>query len=115
MDIPKKNNKTKDSSISIMHSHVPKNTQVSSSFDIATSINYVKNVSHEIPSKINTPIEFIKQRKKFVLQNSFDINQTKHFLEQKEKALIEIKLDDEIFEENNLNELEYKRNYNKKK
>jgi len=36
-------------------------------------------------------------------------------LEQKEKALMEIKLDDEILEENKANELEYKRKNNKKK
>lgn len=68
--------------------------------------------------KINTPIEFIRQRKKFVLQKSFDKNWTKNFLKQKEKALLEIKLDDEISDENNLKELKYmnnKRNNNNKK
>ena len=68
--------------------------------------------------KINTPIEFIRQRKKFVLQKSFDKNWTKNFLKQKEKALLEIKLDDEISDENNLKELKYmnnNRNNNNKK
>ena len=115
MNIPKKNSKNNNSSISKIHSHIPKNNKISYSFDITTSNNYVKNISHDIPSKINTPIEFIRQRKKFVLLNSFDKNWTKYFLEQKEKALIEIKLDDEILEENNSNSLEYKRNNNKKK
>jgi len=115
MNIPKKNSKNNNSPISKIHSHIPKNNKISYSFDITTSNNYVKNISHDIPSKINTPIEFIRQRKKFVLLNSFDKNWTKYFLEQKEKALIEIKLDDEILEENNSNSLEYKRNNNKKK
>ena len=115
MHIPKKNIKTKNSSISVMHSHIPKNNPVSSSFDITASINDAKNISHDIPSKINTPIEFIRQRKKFALLNSFDKKWVKNFLEQKEKALMEIKLNDEILEENGTNELEYKRNNNKKK
>ena len=115
MNIPKKNSKNNNSSISKIHSHIPNNNKISYSFDKTTSNNNVKNISHDIPSKINTPIEFIRQRKKFVLLNSFDKNWTKNFLEQKEKALIEIKLEDEILEENNSNSLEYNWNNNKKK
>jgi len=115
MHSPKKNRKSKNSSISVMYSHIPKNNPVSSSLDIKASINDSKNISNNIPSKINTLIEFIKQKKKFALLNSFNKKRSKQFLEQKEKALIEIKLDDEILEENNTNELEYMRNNNKKK
>ena len=113
MHSPKEINKTKNSYTSIVNSHIPKK-YVSTSFDAATAINDAKNISHEIPSKINTPTEFIRQRNKLAIQNSFE-NWTKNFLEQKSKALIEIKLDDEILEENNSNILEYKANNSKHK
>jgi len=114
MHSPKKINKTKNSSISIMHSHIPRK-HASTSLEAITTINDVKNISHEIPLKINTLIDFIRQKNKFVIQNSFDKNWTKNFLEQKSKALKEIKLDDEILEENNSNILEYKPNNSKHK
>jgi hypothetical protein len=100
MNIPKKINKSKNSAISVKKSQIPKNNQENTSSIAASIIDSAKNISHEVPSKINTPIEFIRQGKKFVFLNSFDKNWTKHFLEQKEKALIEIKLDDRILEEN---------------
>ena len=118
MHIPKKINKSKYCSISVIKSQIPKNNHDNTSFNASTMVNNVKNISLEVPSKINTPIEFIKQRKKFVLLNSFDKKWTKHFLEQKEKALIEIELDDKILEENNEHILEYmdnRKNNNKKK
>ena len=99
MNIPEKINKPKNSSKSVIKSQIPKNYQDKTSY-ASTMVNNVKNISHEVHSKINSPIEFIRQRNKFVLLNSFDKNWTKHFLEQKEKALIETELDDKILEEN---------------
>jgi len=120
MHSPTKIIKPKNSSILTIKSQILKNNQESTCFSASTMVNNVKNNSHEIPSKINTPIEFIRQKKKFVLLNSFDKNWTKHFLEQKEKALLEIKLDDKILEveENKVDTLECldnMKNNNKKK
>ena len=118
MNIPEKKNKLKDSSISVIKLQIPKNNQDKTSSYASTIVNNVKNISHEVHSKINSPIEFIRQTKKFVLLNSFDKNWTKHFLEQKEKALIEIELDDKILEENSEDKSEYmdnRKNNNKKK
>ena len=100
MHSPKKINRTENSSIPVIKSQIQKNNQDNTSSNVASIVNNVKNKSNEAPSKIDTPIKFIRQGKKFVFLNSFDKNWTKHFLEQKEKALIEIKLDDRILEEN---------------
>ena len=71
----------------------------SSNFLIPSSFNNNKNISHEIPSKITTPLDFIKNKKKFIIHNSFDINGTKDFLAQKEIAMMTINLEDDIEEE----------------
>ena len=55
-----------------------------------------KNLSHEIPKKVETPLDFIKQKKKFNIEISFDAEGTKNFLSSKKEALMEIKLKDEI-------------------
>ena len=49
-------------------------------------------------------VDFIKQKKKFILQNSFDIKGTREFLASKEVAMRVIKLNDEIIEEDKINE-----------
>ena len=118
MHSPQKINRPENSSIPVIKSEIQKNNQDNTSSNVASIVNNVKNKSNEAPSKIDTPIKFIRQGKKFVFLNSFDKNWAKHFLKQKEKALIEIKLDDKISEENNKNTLEYidnRKNNNKKK
>jgi hypothetical protein len=116
MNIPKNINKSKNSSISVKKSQIPNKNQDNTSSNADSVIDKAKNISNEVPSKINTPIEFIRQGKKIVFHNSFDKNWTKHFLKQKEKALIEIKLDDKILEENKEDTLEMinKKNNNRK-
>jgi hypothetical protein len=48
-------------------------------------------------------IEFIKQKNKFVIESSFDVNGTREFLASKEVAMRAIRLNDEIIEENKVN------------
>ncbi len=71
----------------------------SSTFSISSSNNNNKNISQKYPSKINTPLDFIKYKKKFIIPDSFDINGTKDFLAQKEIAMMTINLEDDIVEE----------------
>ena len=47
-------------------------------------------------------IEFIKQKNKFVIESSFDVNGTREFLASKEVAMRAIRLNDEIIEENKM-------------
>lgn len=100
------------------------NTQITpqkktSTFSALSTFNNTKNNSHIIPQKIETPIDFIKQKKKFNIQGFFDINGARDFIASKELALKEIILNDEIlFEENNpISSHVDKKNYsnNKKK
>lgn len=62
-------------------------------------------------SKISQPnkkkknvLDFIKQKKKFIIENSFDIKGTREFLASKEVAMRVIKLNDEIMEDVKKNE-----------
>jgi hypothetical protein len=71
-------------------------TQKLSNFSTKTGTNNTKSNSNKNDKKIENPLEFIKQKKKFIIHNLFDKNGTKDFLESKEKAMMEIKLDDEI-------------------
>ena len=48
-------------------------------------------------------IEFIKQKNKFVIESSFDVNGTREFLASKEVAMRAIRLNDEIIEEKKVN------------
>ena len=48
-------------------------------------------------------IEFIKQKKRFILENAFDLKGTREFLASKEVAMRVIKLNDEIIEDNKIN------------
>ena len=85
-----------------------------------------KSTNNKITSskkKILNLIEFIKQKNKFFIQSAFDANGTREFLASKEIAMREIKINDEIIEENltNLkkvkldsnNKIEYENNKNK--
>ncbi len=63
---------------------------------IEPSNNYIENNYQINHKKIKTPIEFIKQKKKFFMQDFFDINGTNDFIASKELALKKIELNDEI-------------------
>jgi len=88
------NKKKNNSFLKIIHN------RNNSTFSISSSINNHKNISHEIPSKISTPIDFTKYKKKFVIPDSFDINRANNFLAEKEVAMMTIYLEDDILEEN---------------
>ena len=60
----------------------------------------------EIPNKALNIIEFIKQKKKFFIENTFDVKGTREFLASKEVAMRVIKLNDEI-EVKNIKEKKY--------
>ena len=73
-----------------------------------------KNFSSKHSSKKGLNIiDFIKQKNKFFIENSFDVNGTKEFLASKEVAMRTIKLNDEIIDVNN-NILVGKNNYTNK-
>ena len=92
---PEKNIQKKSSSFFIINSKINAEQKNISFTTTSANIN-VKDISGEIPKKIETLLDFIKQKKKFNLDNIFDVNGAKDFLSSKEKAMIEIKLDDEI-------------------
>ncbi len=74
-----------------------------SNFSNATNLKNAKVNSH-FSKRIETPLEFIKQKNKFFIQNCFDTNGAKDFIKSKELAMEEIKLYDEIlYDENNKN------------
>ena len=58
-----------------------------------------KNMKYNIPKKCLNVIDFIKQKNKFFIENSFDVRGTREFLASKEVAMREIKLNDEIIKE----------------
>ena len=60
MNIPKNINKSKNSSISVKKSQIPNKNQDNTSSNADSVIDKAKNISNEVPSKINTPIEFIR-------------------------------------------------------
>jgi hypothetical protein len=81
-----------------------------SNFSTSSKVNNPKDISHELPMMI-TPLDFIKQKKKFIIQDSFDKRGAQKFLKSKEVAMMEIKLDDEILDDiknkNNCNSNSY--------
>ena len=81
-----------------------------SNFSTFSKVNNPKDLSHELPMMI-TPLDFIKQKKKFIIQDSFDKRGAQNFLKSKEEAMMEIKLDDEILDDiknkNNCNSNSY--------
>lgn len=58
-----------------------------------------KNMKYSAPKKFLNVIDFISQKNKFYMEDSFDFRGTREFLASKEVAMREIKLNDEIFEE----------------
>lgn len=61
----------------------------------------------EESQKVLNIIEFIKQKKKFFIEDTFDVKGTREFLASKEIAMRVIKLNDEIEENNNNNKKVY--------
>ena len=62
---------------------------------------------NELNKKKASIVDFIKQKKKFILENSFDIKGTTEFLASKEVAMRVIKLNDEIIEDVIKNDEDY--------
>ena len=60
------------------------------------NLNILKYKKKFKPQKLCNPIDFIKQKKKFFIENSFDVRGTREFLASKEVAMRIIKLNDEI-------------------
>ena len=67
-----------------------------SNLSTISAINNTKTNSNDISKKIETAIDFIKQKKNFNIHTLFDIAGTKDFLESKAIAMEEIQLEDEI-------------------
>ena len=99
----------KNSSFLNINNHNSIQKQKSSDFSTKTETNNRKNNSNYNIQKIENPLDFIRQKKKFTLYNYFDKKGTKDFLESKEQAMMEIKLDEDEVIINNSNK------YNKKK
>lgn len=100
--------KKKGSNFSINIQVIPKTK--TSNFSSFSKVNNPKDISHDLPI-MTTPLDFIKHKKKFIIQDSFDKKGTKDFLKSKEEAMMEIKLDDEILDENK-DESKYKNKFN---
>ena len=88
--------KKKDSNYSINTQIIPK--MRISNFCSLSKVNNIKDISHELPI-MTTPLDFIKQKKKFIIQDCFDKRGAKNFLKSREEAMMEINLDDEIMED----------------
>ena len=71
-----------------------------------------RSSNQEIHKKNNNLINFIKQKNKFFIENSFDNKGTIEFLASKEIAMRAIKLNDEIIEEQKNNGLTHKNSLN---
>lgn len=70
------------------------------------------NLNHSLIKRLNI-VDFIKQKNKFFIENSFDVNGTREFLASKEVAMRSIKLNDEIIDVKN-NFLSGKNNFTNK-
>ena len=68
--------------------------------------------SIEPSKKCSNIIEFIKQKNKFFIENSFDVKGTKEFLASKEVAMRAIKLNEEIIEDKKINNEDFIKNNN---
>ena len=97
----KKTNKKKHSSFNVLSQQVQKNkTNIASTLN---STNNTKINSNTSSKKIETPLDFIKQKNKFKIHDLFDVKGTKDFLASKEDAMKEIQLEDEIINEKDTN------------
>lgn len=96
---PENNNHKKSSSILMRNCKINTEQKTTSFSTTSVNINSNNNLSQKNQKKIEFPLEFIKQKKKFKIENLFDCNGTKDFLASKEEAMMEIKLEDEIINE----------------
>lgn len=92
---PEKNIHKKSNSFFNINSRI-NGEQKNTSFTTTSANINSKDISGvEIPKKIENVFDFINQKNKFNIDNIFDGNGAKDFLASKEKAMMEIKLDDE--------------------
>ena len=104
---PPKNQKNKNSSFFNPNSNII-SPQKNSVISTTLSVNNTKFMIPESSKKNITPIiDFIKQKKNFFIHNAYDKNGTKNFLAERDVAMMEIQLNEEILEDN------IKRNINK--
>ena len=84
---------------------INKNQLYSSFNNLAVIGEKISNKEIQQMSNKNNIINFIKQKKRFCIENSFDNRGTREFLASKEVAMRVIQLNDEIIEEQNKNNL----------
>ena len=96
MELSPENIQQKTSSFFYINSTKINSEQKNKSLSTIYSNINSKNLSEENPQKLETPLDFIIQKKKFNLDSIFNAKGTKDFLASKEKAMMEIQLDDEI-------------------
>ena len=82
------------------------------SFKNLSSMTRKKIELNEPSKKCSNIIEFIKQKNKFFIENSFDVKGTKEFLASKEVAMRAIKLNEEILEDKKINNKYFIKNNN---
>ena len=87
----------KNSFFNIKTQIMPQN-KTSTISKVSTNHSKINTNTKEILKKIETPLEFIKQKKHFKIHDLFDEKGTKEFLTLKEAAMEEIHLEDDILE-----------------
>ena len=95
-----------------INNNIIKNVKYSSQNNLSLLPRKDFNLKHSSKKRLNI-IDFIKQKNKFFIENSFDVNGTREFLASKEVAMRTIKLNDEIIDVNT-NILVTKNNYTNK-
>ena len=98
-----KNKKKNSPSFGVNSLLVPQEKSLTNNF--GSSNNYIDNNYQINHKKVETPIEFIKQKKKFFMQDFFDIKGTNDFISSKELSLKKIELNDEILIEEKKNKI----------
>ena len=89
---------------SLFNGNIVKNGMIPKTYQKYSSINNLslitgKNMKNSAPKKCLNVIDFISQKNKFYMENSFDFKGTREFLASKEVAMRVIRLNDEIVEE----------------
>lgn len=89
---------------SLFNGSIVKNGMIPKTYQKYSSLNNLslitgKNKKYNAPKKCLNVIDFIKQKNKFYMENSFDFKGTREFLASKEVAMRVIRLNDEIVEE----------------
>ena len=74
---PEKKNKEKTSSFYNSYNKEYANQKISNVSSTMSATNISKNITQENRKKLITPLDFIKQKKKFNIQNLFDANGAK--------------------------------------